>query len=624
VQVVNQLTPGLEEPVPRTSPIGKFAPLGAIAAVQLLVILLVPSVGQQENDTLGAGAYGAPGVPGAGAPGAVGEAGLGVGAVGNVPGAAGGTGALPGAGTAAGPAGAAGSAGGAAVAPGVSGQPPAIAGSTKHCVSGRQFSPAIDFYAPPCVPGVPGAAFANNGGATWQGVTKDKIEIVQYVPDYGAAVNAILKAQGLFYDANDAKVVAAAYEKFLNADYQLYGRKVQIDTFQGKCQTVPPKLDCLIPEMGEMVEKYHPYAVVFSTTVCSACFAELARLKVVTTGGSGFSDEFHNANAPYSYDLSMSSTRMSLQFAEFWCKQMSSKGGTKRTAAFAGTKNPAQNFRNTPRQLGVVSTNDEDNERTIRNVLYPALKKGCNDSVNGHEYFYAQDISTAQTQSQAGTAAMNTPSNPATSVVCFCDPVAPQFSYSAAAQNKYYPESLVATNQAMDFDSVGQTYVDKGGEPTLACPDPPACPFDNGFGLGAADPQTAPDQMAGVKIFKQYSGGAGLPVEPPTADIFWGNFNLLGSLIQNTGPFLTPARMQEAAPQLGARGGGATGHALRRFSRGNYGWTQDSRILYFNKHAKSPYNGAVGKYVSVGSNRYDLGQFPTVAQPAVPAAEARK
>ncbi|MCU1673547.1 MAG: hypothetical protein JWN77_1660 [Frankiales bacterium] len=612
--------------MPRTSPLGKFAPLAAIAVVQLLVILLVPSTGKSSDALTSADQYGAVGAPGTAGvlPGAEGGVG-GVGAVGSVPGAVGGgvggtTGGALGGSTGGG---VGGTTGGAALPPGSSGQPPAIAGSTKHCVGGRQFDPGLDYFAPPCVPGVPGAAFANNGGATWQGVTKDKIEIVQYVPDYGAAVNTILKAQGLFYDANDAKITAAAYEKFINANYQLYGRKVQIDTFQGKCATVPPDLKCLIPEMGEMVNKYKPYAVLFSTTVCSKCFAELARLKVVTTGGSGFSDEFHNANAPYNYDLSMSSTRMSLQFAEFWCKQMSSKGGTRRTAVFAGTKNPAQNFRNTPRELGVVSTNDPDNQSTVENVLYPALMKGCNEKVT-HQYFYAQDISTAQTQSQAGTSAMNTPNNPATSVVCLCDPVAPQFSYSAAAQNKYYPESLIATNQAMDFDSSGQTYVDKAGDPTLACPDPPECPFDNGFGLGAADAQTAPGEMAGVKIFSKYSGGAQLPVEPPTADIFWGNYNLLASLIQNTGPFLTPARMQQAAPQLGARGGGSTGHALRRFSRGNYSWTQDSRITYFNKRAKSPYNGAPGKYISVGNTRYDLGQFPKQAQPSVLPAESRK
>lgn len=609
----------------RSSALGKFAPLAAIAVVQLLVILLVPSVGKTSNSGYDAAA-------GYGAPGATGAAGTAPGAAGFTGGA--GTGSVPGAtgpvagGTGGGTGGTGGTggivgAGGAPVPPGVSGQTAAVAGDTKHCIGGRQFDPGIDFYAPPCVQGVPGAAFANNGGATWQGVSKDTIEIVQYVPDYGAAVNTILKAQGLFYDAQQTAQVDATFAKFINAKYQLYGRKVHVDTYQGTCATVPPDLKCLIPEMNAMVDKYHPYAVVFSTTVCSACFAELARRKVITTGGSGFSDEFHNANAPYSYDVSMSSTKTALQFAEFWCKQMTSKGNTGRTAVFAGTQNPAQNFRNKPRVLGVVSTNDPDNENTVKKVLYPALKRGCGEEVGSHEYFYAQDISRAQQQSQAGTAAMND-SNPATSVVCLCDPVAPQFSYSAAAQNNYWPESILATNQAMDFDSSGQTYVDDNGNPTLACPNPgQGCPFDNAIGIGAANAQTAPAQMAGVKIFNMYSGGAALPVQPPTADIFWTNFNMLASLIENTGPFLTPARMQQAAPALGARGGGATGHALYRFSKGNWSWTQDSRVLYFNKHQVSPYNGKKGKYISIEGARFENGQYPTLKQPPAPPAEGR-
>lgn len=615
----------------RSTSLGKFAPLAAIAAVQLLVILLVPSVGRTNDASFGtASGFGAPGVPGApgtgvpgaGVPGAPGTVGGTTGG-GSIGGTSGG-GAVGTSGTTGGSfGGTTGTTGGSTgAAPGVSGQTAAVAGDTKHCVGGRQFDPGIDYFAPPCVQGVPGAPFANNGGATWQGVSKDTIEIVQYVPDYGAAVNTILKAQGLYYTASDATVVDDAFEKFINSSYQLYGRKIHTDTFQGKCATVPPDLKCLIPEMDEMVQKFHPYAVVFSTTVCSKCFAELARLKVVTTGGSGFSDEFHNANAPYSYDLSMSSTRMANQFAEFWCKQMTSKGNSGRTAIFAGTKNPAQNFRKTPRELGVVSTNDPDNQSTVENVLYPALARGCGEKVT-HQYFYAQDISTAQTQSQAGTSAMNTPNNPATSVVCICDPVAPQFSYSAAAQNKYYPESLIATNQSMDFDSSGQTYVDNNGQSSLACPDPPECPFDNGLGLGAADAQTAPERMAGVKIFNKFSGGAKLPVGAPTADIFWGNFNLLASLIENTGPFLTPARMQQAAPQMGARGGGTTGFALRRFTPNNYGWTQDSRVVYFNKHAASPYNGKPGKYIQVEGRRFDSGQFPTLQAVPAPPAEGR-
>ncbi|MDT7539852.1 MAG: hypothetical protein QOI82_3437 [Actinomycetota bacterium] len=607
----------------RSSALGKFAPLATIAVVQLLVILLVPSVGRTGGSGPdNAAAFGAPGAAGLGAaPGAPGSS-----AVAGAPGANGAIAGVPGAGGTTGGAVGTGSTGAAAVPPGVSGQSAAVAGDTKHCIGGRQFDPSIDYFAPPCVQGVPGAAFANNGGATWQGVSKDTIEIVQYVPDYGAAVNTILKAQNLYYTATEASVIDQAFAKFINAKYQLYGRKIHTDTFQGKCQTVPPDLKCLIPEMDEVVAKYHPYAVLFSTaSICSACFHELARLKVVTTGGSGFSDEFQNANAPYVYDLSMSSTRMAKQFAEFWCKQMTSKGNSGRTAIFAGTENAAQNFRNKPRELGVVSTNDPDNMDTVKNVLYPALKKGCGDSTDGHEYFYAQDISTAQQQSQAGVAAMNTPTNPATSVVCFCDPVAPQFSYSAGAQNNYWPESILATNQSMDFDSSGQTYVDKGGQPSLACPKPPNCPFDNGIGLGSAGAQTAPEQMAGMKVYKMMTGGAALPgnVQPPTVDIFWGNFNLLGSLIENTGPFLTPARMQAAAPAMGGRGGGTSGYELRQFFKGSYSWTVDSRVIFFNKHKPSPFNKANGVYVQIEGRRFTDGQFPTLKQPPAPPAEGR-
>jgi len=129
--------------------------------------------------------------------------------------------------------------------------------------------------------------------------------------------------------------------------------------------------------------------------------------------------------------------------------------------------------------------------------------------------------------------------------------------------------------------------------------------------------------MAGVKIFKQYSGGAAMPVQPPTADIFWSNFNLLASLFENTGPFLTPARMEAAAPALGARGGGTTGYALRQFVAGSHSWTLDTRVIFFNKHRVSPYNSQKGYYVQIEGRRFGLGQFPTLKQPPAPPAEKR-
>ena len=602
--------------MPSNPLLGKFGPLVLLAVVQLVLVLAAPSTAPNAAGAAGLSPYGttSDGTTAAGTPGAT-----------AVPGSATTTG--PG-GTVAGGTTAAGSTAVAAGAHGgqsAAGATAGVGGDTSHCVNGRQFDPSIDYFAPPCVPGTLGAASVNNGGATWPGVTDKQIELVVYVADYGAEVDQILKAQGLYYNAGDAKTWNEAYAKFINAHYQLYGRQLHIDTVQGGCRTVPPDYPCLIKDMDSIVAKYHPYGVLWDTTVCSACFAELSRLHVVNFGGSGFSDAFHNANAPYSYDAGESSTRIELGLAQWWCNQMTSQGGSGRTAIFAGDQNRAEDFRKRPRVLGVISTNDPDNEDTVKKVLYPALQKGCGEKVN-HEYFYAQDINTATQQSQAAAAAMNTPSNPATSVVCLCDPVAPQFGQNAFATDNYWPESIMASDQTMDWDSNAQTYSQGGQSPGLSCPNPgKGCPWDNAIGLGAEGAQENPDNMPAVKVWRIASGKHDLPKngQPPALSIVWANLSMFASLIENTGALLTPARMQAAAPHMGMRGGGSTGHEQRGFDGSSWCWTQDFRVAYWDKKRKSPFNGENGTYVSIEGQRFTLGHFPKINQPPAPVAANR-
>ena len=595
----------------RSSPARKYGPLAALAAVQLVVVLVAPSTAPTATDALATGVPGAVGAPGAAAapPGTVLADGSTVAADGSIVAPSGSTAAAPGGATTSG-AGAATTSGGAAVSGGA--QPAAVQGDTSHCVDGRQFDPKIEFYAPPCAPGKPGATGVDNGGATSMGVSKDTITVVHYIPDYGAEVNAILRAQGLYYNAENARIANAAFSTFINSRYQLHGRKIDIRTFQGTCRTVPPDQQCLNAEMNRIAKEFKPYAVFFQTTVCSNCYAELARNKVVTFGGAGFSEEFRNALKPYNYDYSMSSTKISKLFAQWWCGSMAGK-----PAKYAGSQNPSQDFRTVRRQLGVVSTNDPDNERVIKQVLYPELAK-CGESVKGHEYFYEQNVSTAAQQSQAGTAVMNSPQNPATSVVCFCDPVAPQFSYNAAKRNNYWPETLFATNQAMDTDSTGQTYM---GD--LACPPPNnGCSFDGALGLGVSEKATPAENLGGVKVFKASSKEA-MPLQPLIMEIFWQNYNMFASLLQVTGPNLTPANMAASAPKLGSRGGGTTGKSLRAFVNGELSWTQDVFVTYWTKSKKSPYNGEVGAFTQAyGGKRFQLGQLPK-GDPAVPTVDKR-
>src|SRR5204862_6930490 len=186
------------------------------------------------------------------------------------------------------------------------------------------------------------------GGDTYQRVSNYTITIVAYVTIYGAVVNACLQAEGLLETYDQAVKLDAAFQNILNAKYVLYGRKIKIIPYSGKCQSVPPVKQCLIPEMDTIVDTYHPYMVFWNTTLCSECYAELARRKTIAVGGVGFSEQFAAANAPYFYSSGESSSRMETAFAQFWCNQLQSN-----PVKFGGHQNPAQDFNGKPRVLGV-------------------------------------------------------------------------------------------------------------------------------------------------------------------------------------------------------------------------------------------------------------------------------
>lgn len=569
----------------------RYAPLVAVAVLQLLIIGFVPS--KANNSSAARVSTGPGGAIGSGG----GPSGVSVGSGSTLPGVGGG-----------------GSGSGAATVSGVTVPPGVdIGGDTTHCVNGRQFDPAIAFWAPPCVPGTIGATGVANGGSTYQGVSDSEIVLVDYVSNYGAEVNAILQAQGSLVTYEDAKVLDAAWERFINERYVLYGRKVKIITYQGQCQSVPPNYSCLIPEMDSIVNTYKPFAVNWQTTLCSACYAELARLKVVAVGGVGFSNDLAAALAPYFYSADESSTNIEQHFAEFYCAQMTGP------VAYAGKQNPAQDFNGKPRVLGIISTNDPDNESTVRKFLVPLLKQKCGVTVD-HFYFYDQDINTAAKQVAAGIAAMNTPVNPATTVLCLCDQVAPAFLFSGEQSNNYYPENVIATDQGMDYDKTGQNYgPDKGG-PSLGCPSPQVgCEYDLAFGIGEIGVEEPKDNNPGIRIFAA-GGGTALPgsVEGKTATSVAKQWIMLANLIEAAGPNLTPQSMSDQAASLGSVGGPGTPNELLRFPNGSGYWTQDAKLIYFNRNRTSAYNGLPGAYIQVG-DRVTLGGWqPTGGEPNVP------
>jgi len=491
-------------------------------------------------------------------------------------------------------------------------------GDRTHCANGREFSTSIDYYAPPCTPGMIGGSY-HNGGSTSQGVTGKTITVVDYYADAGGIVDTILRGEGLYVDYAQTQQVIAAFQNFVNTHYVLWGRKLKIETYNSTCQTVPPDTGCLLAEMDTIVQTYHPYAVAWGTTLCSVCFARLAQDHTIALGGVGFSDAFAQANAPYFWSPSESSTHIEQGFAKFWCNQLTSKN-TDRVVSFAQDKNPAQDLNGKKRVLGVISTNDPDNEDTVTNVLVPALDRDCGDgaTIARHHYFYSQDISTAAQQISAGVSAMDTPTDPATDVVCLCDPVAPELLYSGEQQHNYYPENILADVQGMGVDALAQNFESTPTQQSLACPQWQAgCEFDNAFGITSAATLPPPSREAGPIAYR-LGGGTNLPMKPYVATGAWELWNMLASLIENTGPDLTPARMAAAAASMGTIGGGKTGHAEVGFSKGSYNWTIDAAVVYWSKSTPSPYNDNPGTFVDIEGSRFLPENLPKLSEPPIP------
>lgn len=571
-------------------------PLAAFVAAQLLIIALAPSRPiAARNEQAAGGSSSVDGSSGGASDGTDGTGGVGGGTTDGivVDGSGGG-------GTGGSTGGSGGSTGGSAG--GTTGGP---VGDTSHCKGGRQFDPAIDYYAPPCTPRWSG----NNGGATYQGVTKDKITLVRYYAKGSDAVDAILKAQGSYVSVDQHRQYQAVEQKFINDHYELYGRQVELKIFEGHCNTIPPDVSCLRGEMQEMVTSMKPYAVYWNSSLCSACYDELSKLKTVNVGGWHFRDDFSKLRAPYHWDVQMSGTTMAQHAARWWCAQLNGK-----PARYAGSANPAQDLRDNVRKLGVISTNDPENKASVEVDLRGELQK-CGAGYGDNYYFYEQDITTADQQRRAAVLRMNpvgSGENAATSVMCFCDLVAPSFLYSEEQNQNYYPENLIVGSGYMDADAASQAYMGSLGCPNKGRP----CNFEDAFGLSQINAQEHKFKDAGQRVWNAGGGKGNAPFESVTAE--WDYVNMLVSMIQAAGPNLNPKSMEAGAFRMGPRGD--ANHALRYLSPGHYSWNQDMRQVYWSTQKVSPYNDVAGTYVQIGQGRVGVtgwkpGEFTIPAKP---------
>ncbi len=615
----------------RTTLARRYAPLAALAAVQLLIIATVPSTAPTTVAADGGG-FVSPSDEGTGVAagdeavvdGEVpveGEAGSTDPAASGATGAtgattAGGTSATPGAATPGGKtAGAPGAAGGAA--PSGGGTAAAASGDTSHCVDGRQFDPGLYYWAAKCVPKFSG----KNPGATYMGVTDSEIKVVLYRGKPNPAVDAILSAIGANPPDADVTEFTQKAVNFINSKFEFYGRKLVVKEVRGQCDTVPPDYVCLRGEMRDIVRTEQPFLVQWGTPLASPAFDELSAQKVVNVGGQHFRDSFSQQRRPYHWDVAISGTNVAKQAAEWYCKKLAGKNAVYAgaTGTDAQSQNPPTNdIRSKPRVLGVISTDDPENQGAITSVFKPELAK-CGVKVV-HEFYYAQDIARAEEQRRLGVAKMREAPE-STTIAFFGDAVAPVFLYRTAQEQSYFPEQVIVGFGGMDTDAAGQGY-DTNSTLCGGCHQ-----FENAFGL-ASNPQlrSVSDNEA-VAVFK--AGGGTRNIDWTKYATAIGDLNYLmldASLIQGAGPALTPANVEKGAFAAGNRGGAPDSLDFRfnkrGFKPGSYAWYQDMAEVYWSQTEKSDFNGKTGSYHELGDRRFGPGEYQS-GDPGIPPNKPR-
>ena len=562
-----------------------YGPLAVFAVLLVVMALLVPSkvpsssaIGLgQTNTGLNAGAAGTgagtgngTGTAGGsqlGTPGANGSAG---GSQLGTPGANGSTGT----GTAGGISGGTAS-GGTATQSGSApaGAPPAAAAAgVGHC-AGQQVSG--DPYSPPCM-----TFSGNNGGATSKGVTATQINIAYRVTQDKGFQQTLAQLAGASLQDTPADIARTitALAQYFNTHYQFYGRKLNIEFYNGQGQLTNELLgngqaqaeaDAVtvgqqMKTFGDMSAESEPYA------------DALSRQGVVGFGDPYMSQQWHEQHAPYIWSIAADGTKVASFAAEYEVQKLCPAGSP---AVYAGG-----NLKNAPRKFASLAPDNSWYQESVQVARGISQKAGCNP---GENIEYQLDLGTMS--NQAANIIAKLQSDGVTTILCGCDPIIPVFLSSQAARQNYFPEFIITGTALTDQDIVGQLWNQQFAA--------------HAFGISPNEIAVPSTQTLGYAAYKAVRND-----EPAFGvDLIYDQMAMMAIGIQMAGPNLTPqtfqAGMQAYPGHIGPAG-------YWDFAPGNYTIGEDVHEICWNATATSTYNGKQGAYIETSNQRWTFGNIP--------------
>jgi hypothetical protein len=469
------------------------------------------------------------------------------------------------------------------------------------CKDGGKQVPDLQ-YSIPCVAKFTG----DNGGATSRGVTADSIKIV--IRTFPTTANSQETDKAIrdagFATADDAKAIRQQFQKYLNENYELYGRKVEFVEYESKFSNATTEAlgggrEGACQDATLIADELQAFGVTGGGGVFAECAAE--KNLVVFGAAAYYSESFYEKWSPYLYNTTMSCDRISTGIAEYIGKRLVGK-----PAKWAGSPELAK----ATRKFGTYVP-DIDEYQKCTDVTESELKTKYK-AEPGLRVSYALDIS--RFADQAKRAIIQFKADNVTTIVTASDPISIGLLTKEATAQDYFPEWFIIGTAAQDTDGFGRSYDQKQvdghmfGVSQLS---------SNGKLFG--DAADAPKLFAKLNPGKKILGGT-------TANLY-DDTNIF-NLLMSAGPELTAANIEKGIAKLPDLGGpdfaaGKWSYAKGTSGKPDHTAVDDAREVYWDGQAapgpEERDRTKKGSFVEVSNGkRYDLGDWPTTEPQVYP------
>lgn len=380
-------------------------------------------------------------------------------------------------------------------------------------------------YAPRCVTPFSG----DNGGGTYRGVTRDRINIAVYISTDPVTVNTT-KLIGGCGEARCAEDYYRGFVEWFNKYYERYGRLVEITRFK-RGGGSEANVEAARSDAQDIIDdEPKVFAVLGGPRQAGNVFAQtLANAGVMCFCTAQVPEAIYADNDPFTWATLPSSTQAYIHRAEFIGKRLAGRkaihGGDAATKAKT-------------RRFGLIWFNNDQNDyRSGVEFFKQELKRYGVELATDIEYRNIEGC-----QLNAGNMVLQMIQAEVTSVIMATDPVCPISITESADKQLQQWEWIVTGSYLTDANFLARLYNQNQ--------------WSRAFGLSLLYPEVKDENEAWHRMYKEVQGNKSNPSVETT--LFWPDTSTLFTGIHLAGPRLTPQTFKAALASADRRGGTVT------------------------------------------------------------------